>query len=285
MADQNEWHKSSGKVGSRLFERKIGKFWLEVRPERQDDPDGETWCAFIEVEEWSLFSDGKEIGHPRDERQISRETIGASFRHPSCESAQAAAEAMLASVVAPLVATARAEAALAEREACADLSQKHSDSLFITSAIRARTTPDTLSNDTLAAIAKARGLRVVQLERLVELEAAAKDAAAERNACAASLVWERARRDAHDKAHNGARVEALDTAHAAAAIAEREACAAEVDAFAAQVQNEIDSTWPVGHKLDQLVAARTVLQKAVAMIRARSSSDRAATASPAPERS
>lgn len=37
--------------------------------------------------------------------------------------------------------------------------------------IRARTTPDTLSTDTLAAIAEARGLRLVEPEHLAELEA------------------------------------------------------------------------------------------------------------------
>lgn len=217
-----------------------------------------------------------------------------------------------ATAIVTMLATARAEAALAEREAmtarfaksasiiegliadCDDAESRRTYSIQLDmvsaarDAIRAHTTPATLSNDTLAAIAEARGLRVVQPERLAELEAAARDAAAERNACAASLVLERSRRDAHDKAQKIARTETQETAASSVAVAvmaERDACAAEVDAFAAQVQSEIDSTWPVGHKLDQLVAARTVLQKAVAMIRARSNSDRAATASPAPERS
>ena len=136
------------------------------------------------------------------------------------------------------LATARAEAALAERSVCAALVERITEvigapggfvRLFGTDtarAIRARTTPDTLSTDTLAAIAEARGLRVVEPERLAELEAAV--------------------------------------------MAEREACAAEVSALLDQVQRAIDTTYPTGRALDELVAARTVLQKAAAMIGTRS---------------
>ena len=99
--------------------------------------------------------------------------------------------------------TARAEAALAEREACAQWFEDRAasyerratlvaasfggaavvedvvESLTTAGAqarldartIRARTTPDTLSTDTLAAIAEARGLRLVEPEHLAELEA------------------------------------------------------------------------------------------------------------------
>lgn len=82
--------------------------------------------------------------------------------------------------------TARAEAALAEREACAMIAdvraarQRHrhtavraaaDEASRIRGEIRARTTPDTLSTDTLAAIAEARGLRLVEPEHLAELEA------------------------------------------------------------------------------------------------------------------
>jgi hypothetical protein len=98
------------------------------------------------------------------------------------------------------LATARAEAALAEREACAaiahatmqrakELSERCEDTrdgfafrgdVHAASCIEAdivhRTTPATLSTDTLAAIAEARGLRVVEPEHLAELEAAARDA-------------------------------------------------------------------------------------------------------------
>jgi hypothetical protein len=111
----------------------------------------------------------------------------------------------LPDIVDPLVATARAEAALAEREACAQWFEDRAasyerratlvagnpasfggaavaedvvESLTTAGAqarldartIRARTTPDTLSTDTLAAIAEARGLRLVEPEHLAELE-------------------------------------------------------------------------------------------------------------------
>lgn len=93
------------------------------------------------------------------------------------------------------LATARAEAALAEREACAEVVKREAgrrhDALEwmplgdprareivearnalddATSAIRARTTPATLSTETLAAIAEARGLRVVEPGLLAGLE-------------------------------------------------------------------------------------------------------------------
>jgi hypothetical protein len=91
--------------------------------------------------------------------------------------------------------TARAEAALAEREALlreiedgvsshsrgADASTRAFVDGFVArelerlrDRIRARTTPDTLSTDTLAAIAEARGLCVVEPEHIAELQAAAK---------------------------------------------------------------------------------------------------------------
>ena len=101
-----------------------------------------------------------------------------------------------ATAIVTMLATARAEAALAEREACAEIlgrasNCKHDalewlplgdprarelvearDALTdALDAIRARTTPDTLSSDTLAAIAESRGLRVVEQEHLAELEA------------------------------------------------------------------------------------------------------------------
>jgi hypothetical protein len=74
-----------------------------------------------------------------------------------------------------VLATARAEAALAEREACAEVGDALIDNLgrayeapercairdFMRD-IRARTTPATLSTETLAAIAEARGLRIVK---------------------------------------------------------------------------------------------------------------------------
>lgn len=53
-------------------------------------------------------------------------------------------------------------------------------------------------------------------------------------------------------------------------VDERAACAAEVEAIADQVQKEIDTTFPTGEALSELVAARTVLAKATAAIRARS---------------
>lgn len=145
--------------------------------------------------------------------------------------------------------TARAEAALAEREAIVGIMARRAEQLRGSAddfsvgdhhlryeAAReelldlmqklARTTPATLSTDTLAAIAEARGLRLVEPEHLAELEAAAKS--------------------------------------------EREACAAEVSALLEQVQREIDTTYPTGRALDELVAARTVLQKAAVMIGTRS---------------
>lgn len=116
-------------------------------------------------------------------------------------SAKSWAETKLAALVAPFVEAARAEAALAEREACAALAldraerwhhlmpgTPRNEAQAVAFAIRARTTPATLSTDTLAAIAEARGLRVVTAERVAELEAAAKT---EREACA-QIAHERA---------------------------------------------------------------------------------------------
>lgn len=111
-----------------------------------------------------------------------------------------------ATAIVTMLATARAEAALAEREACAQwfedraasyerratlvagnpasfgggsVAQELAESLTTAGAqarldarvIRARTAPATLSSDTLAAIAEARGLRLVEPEHLAELEA------------------------------------------------------------------------------------------------------------------
>lgn len=156
------------------------------------------------------------------------------------------------------LATARAEAALAERAAISTLVgtwwTRHA--YEIRAAIDARTTPATLSTDTLAAIAETRGLRVLTAERVAELEGAAKDASAaviaEREACAVrikqaadqldaaaarigELVAERDMAQAMIDELNGdlalvarERNEAravLVTARAEAALAEREACA------------------------------------------------------------
>ena len=97
-----------------------------------------------------------------------------------------------ATAIVTMLATARADAALAEREALlreiadgvsshsrgADASTRAFVDGFVareldrlSDRVRARTTPATLSTDTLAAIAEARGLRVVEPERLAELEA------------------------------------------------------------------------------------------------------------------
>jgi hypothetical protein len=100
-----------------------------------------------------------------------------------------------ATAIVTMLATDRAEAALAEREACVAAIEKllaehranmveaccprhRGDAALMADAchhgadaIRARTTPATMSTDTLAAIAEARGLRVVEPERLAELEA------------------------------------------------------------------------------------------------------------------
>ncbi len=95
--------------------------------------------------------------------------------------------------VADAVATARAEGAAAEREACLSWIEKVSLTVaksgpmnaalaHIVATMRAMrddlrehrardTTPATLSTDTLAAIAEARGLRLVEPEHLAELEA------------------------------------------------------------------------------------------------------------------
>lgn len=70
-------------------------------------------------------------------------------------------------------------------------------------------------------------------------------------------------------------------ADASGVVDERAACAAEVEGIADQVQKEIDTTFPTGEALSELVAARTVLAKATAAIRARSkrcSEDREALA-------
>ena len=114
----------------------------------------------------------------------------------ACAALETAFEAMAEwlPLVLPALATARAEAALAEREACAEIlgrasNYKHDalewlplgdprarelvearDALTdALDAIRARTTPATFSTDTLAAIAEARGLRVVEPELVADV--------------------------------------------------------------------------------------------------------------------
>lgn len=83
------------------------------------------------------------------------------------------------------LATARAEATLAERDACAQVAKdlaemlwhrgswsgKRDGALAVESAIRARTTTDTLSADVITKMAEARGLRIVKAEHLEELVA------------------------------------------------------------------------------------------------------------------
>lgn len=102
----------------------------------------------------------------------------------------------LPEIVDPLVATARAEAALAEREALVFyVDRALRDALggafrtayvlAVADAFRARTTPATLSTETLAAIAEARGLRVVEPELLAAAER-------ERDEARAELAQERA---------------------------------------------------------------------------------------------
>lgn len=120
--------------------------------------------------------------------------IGSHHELESDAAARAWCEEWVDSLVGPALATARAEAALAEREACVSVLDAEIAALealgderdyrgttvvgwriksvrAARDAIHARTTPATLSTDTLAAIAEARGLRVVEPEHLAELEA------------------------------------------------------------------------------------------------------------------
>lgn len=126
------------------------------------------------------------------------------------------------------LAAARAEAALAEREALVFyVDRALRDALggvfrtayvlAVADAFRARTTPATLSTETLAAIAEARGLRVVEPELLAAAER-------ERDEARAELAQERA-----DLAALTARVEAEIPAACAAV---RERTIAECVAFA-----------------------------------------------------
>ena len=135
---------------------------------------------------------------------------------PTIGEAKAAAQEIVNYALAPFVATARTEAALAEREACAawfddraasyerqstlvrdnpasfggdSVAQELAENLADAGAqarldartIRARTTPATLSTDTLAAIAEARGLRVVKARAEVISFAEAMEAALAKN--------------------------------------------------------------------------------------------------------
>jgi len=67
-----------------------------------------------------------------------------------------------------------------------------------------------------------------------------------------------------------ARVAELEESDELARAEEREACAAEANALLESVQREIDTTYPTGDALRELVAARTVLAKALDAIHARS---------------
>lgn len=110
----------------------------------------------------------------------------------------------LPEIVDPLVATARAEAALAEREALVFyVDRALRDALggvfrtayvlAVADAFRARTTPATLSTETLAAIAEARGLRVVEPGLLAGIDATAlATAERERDEARAELASVRA---------------------------------------------------------------------------------------------
>lgn len=166
--DNNEWHESSDKGGAPLFERSAGKFWLVAQ---QDDDEGRDWGAFVDVQE----------------RPTTRVSISESRGHSTREAAQAAAEAMLASLVAPLLATARAEAALAEREACAERIKQAADQLdaaaarigeLVAERDMAQAMIDELNGD-LALVARERNEA-----RAVLATARAEAALAEREACA-----------------------------------------------------------------------------------------------------
>lgn len=178
------WHEAQDGGGASYVERRVGDFWLSVD---QDDPNGETWDACVEVrtsrEGWN------EVHH-------HRASIRISYGHPSRGAAQDAADAMLDELAAPLVATARAEAALAEREAytktLVDLHtrlecdvhrpSRGSEAFYVAvgcatgvklalGALRSPVGEDAakISNAALAAIAAARGLRVVESELVADV--------------------------------------------------------------------------------------------------------------------
>jgi hypothetical protein len=174
-----EWKKVYDANSEHAYEATVGRFVLRVRFTGSDTP----WDAWLYAE-----------GHREDDRKASTErvTLGWSINHTGQRFACMAAEKMLDAYIAPFIDTARAEAALAEREACAALVEREREKrlgfaktsatpefyggqaavLGLTvDAIRARTATATLSTDTLAAIAEARGLRVVEPEHLAELEA------------------------------------------------------------------------------------------------------------------
>lgn len=172
METDSEWTETTDGGGAPIVEKRVGDFWLSVQ--KADDDSGE-WDAFVDV-----------LGRFAMDAHADRKrlTVRSSYRHASRAAAHASASAMLREIVDPIVATARAEAALAEREACAEVARNRAEvarppegwvaargeALGIERTIRARTTPATLSTETLAAIAEARGLRVVEPEMLAGIE-------------------------------------------------------------------------------------------------------------------
>ncbi len=157
-----KWHE----IEPGTYEARVGDWLLEVS--RSDD--AQEWRAWVGL---------------LPEKRGAQTVSGTVYRRDvtgALDEAQRAAVALAIEKCAPFVATARAEAALAEREACVfDVEPALREALggmfrtvyafAVVDALRARTTPATLSNDTLAAIAEARGLRVVEPEHLAELEA------------------------------------------------------------------------------------------------------------------
>ena len=182
-----EWHE----IEPGTYEARVGAWLLEVG--RSDDAT--PWCVWVGM----MLKDRREGG------LFFRDYVTGSL-----EEAQRAAIAFAAEKCAPFVTIASAEATLAEREACAQwfedraanylrrselvasnpaafggdsiardvaehLAEACAQARLDARTIRERTTPATLSTDTLAAIAKARGLCLVDPEYLAKLEASAKD--------------------------------------------------------------------------------------------------------------
>lgn len=179
------WHEAQDGGGASYVERRVGDFWLSVD---QDDPNRETWDAYVEVRVTSREG--------WNEVHCHREAIRISYGHPSRGAAQDAADAMLDELVAPLVAIARAEGALAEQEAytkaLVDLHarlerdvhrpSRGSEAFYVAvgcasgvklalGALRSPVGEDAamLSNDTLAAIAEARGMVMVDRQVLSDV--------------------------------------------------------------------------------------------------------------------
>lgn len=102
----SEWRELDAIAGMRLFERKLGRFYLVA----QQSIDNK-WSSFVDIEQ---FANGRAY------RRFSIESVRGHNAH---DDAKSSAEEMYATAVGPVLESARVEGATVEREACASLAK------------------------------------------------------------------------------------------------------------------------------------------------------------------